>query len=123
MPLPRWLAKINKRVFNKREVRKGKRPVITHVGRTSGTTFRTPLDAQPVEDGYLFILMYGSGSDWVKNVMAAGTAGLRVGNDEYDLVAPRLVTKDEAVRLLPDASKLPPARLNVTEFLRMDVRT
>ena len=30
MPLPRWLAHINKRVFNPMEVRRGARPVLIH---------------------------------------------------------------------------------------------
>ncbi|MGI9610722.1 MAG: nitroreductase family deazaflavin-dependent oxidoreductase, partial [Acidimicrobiia bacterium] len=77
MPMPTWVAHINKRVFNKREIRKGKRPVITHVGRKSGTVFHTPLDAHQVEGGYVFILVYGSDSDWVRNVLAAGTATLK----------------------------------------------
>ena len=44
MPLPRWLAHINKRVFNPMEVRRGARPVLIHTGRSSGKTYRTPLD-------------------------------------------------------------------------------
>ncbi len=122
MPVPMWVAQINKRVFNKLEVKRGSRPVLTHVGRTSGTAYQTPLDAHPVEEGYVFILMYGSGSDWVRNVLAAGSARLRVGSDEVDLVNPRVVTKDEAWRLLPQSTKAPPNWLNVTEYLRMDVR-
>jgi hypothetical protein len=42
MPLPRWLAHINKRVFNPMEVRRGARPVLIHTGRSSGKTYRTP---------------------------------------------------------------------------------
>ncbi len=69
-------------------LKRGVRPVLTHVGRTSGKTYHTPLDAHPVENGYIFILMYGSDSDWVKNVLAAGTAHLRVGGDEFELDPP-----------------------------------
>ena len=55
--LPRWLGRINKRVFNPLEIRRGKRPVLTHVGRKSGRTLETPLDAHPTDDGWLFIPM------------------------------------------------------------------
>ena len=81
MPMPLWFGHVNKRVFNKRELNKGVRPVITHVGRTSGTTYQTPLDATPVHGGYMFVLMYGSGSDWVKNVLAAGSASLSIDGE------------------------------------------
>ena len=122
MPVPMWVARVNKRVFNPLELRRGKRPVITHVGRTSGNTYRTPLDAHPVDGGFIFILMYGPGSDWVKNIMASGTAHLAVGGEEFDLESPRLVTKDEAFAELPAGVKPPPSPLNVTEYLRMDIR-
>lgn len=102
MPYPRWLAKLNKRVFNPREVRKGDRPVVTHVGRSSGTVYRTPLDAHPAKRGYVLVVRYGPGSDWVRNILSAGTATLGVDGQEHRLVSPRLVSQQEAVdRLVP----------------------
>lgn len=121
MPMPRWVAQINKRSFNKAELKRGTRPVITHVGRSSGQAYRTPLDAHRVDDGFIFILMYGSGSDWVKNVLAAGSAHLTAGGEEYDLVNPRVISKDEARQQLPETVKAPPGFVNVSEYLQMDV--
>ncbi|MDP8927652.1 MAG: nitroreductase family deazaflavin-dependent oxidoreductase [Actinomycetota bacterium] len=121
MPMPRWWAQANKRVFNPRELERGIRPVLTHVGRTSGETYRTPLDAYPVDDGYLFIPVYGSKSDWVRNVFAAGHARLAIGGEEIDLITPRLVDEDQAWQALPDTVKRPPKFLRITEYLRMDV--
>lgn len=121
MPLPRWLAQLNKRTFNKREIKSGDRPVLCHVGRSSGRVFETPLDAHQVDGGYLFIANYGRNSDWVKNIQAAGTATLRIDGGEVALVSPRMVPKDEAVRLLAVGTKWPPAPMNVTEALRMDI--
>jgi hypothetical protein len=57
MPMPRWWGHLNKRVFNPRAIASGKWPVLTHVGRTSGQTYHTPLDAHPVDNGYLFVLV------------------------------------------------------------------
>ena len=88
MPMPLWFGHVNKRVFNKRELTTGVQPVITHVGRRSGTTYRTPLEATPVDGGYIFVLVYGSASDWVKNVLAAGSAILRVGGQDIKLTSP-----------------------------------
>lgn len=123
MPMPRWWGQINKRVFNPLELKRGERPVLTHVGRSSGTSYRTPLDAHPVAGGYLFILVYGSGSDWVQNVLAAGQARLTVDGEEVELTRPRLVDQDEAWRALPDSVKRPPRFLRITEYLRMDLAT
>lgn len=121
MPMPRWWGRINKRVFNPRAIASGKWPVLTHVGRTSGRTYRTPLDAHPVDAGYVFVLVYGSGSDWVRNVLAAGRARLCVEGEEVELTAPRLITGDEAFHLLADEVARPPRVLRITEFLRMDL--
>lgn len=122
MPLPKWLAQINKRVFNKMELKRGIRPVLSHVGRSSGTTYHTPLDAHPVDNGFIFMANYGARSDWVKNIMAAGNAHLTKDGEEFDLVSPRLVTKDVAFEQMPADTKELPGFMKVTEFLQMDVR-
>ncbi len=122
MPVPMWVARVNKHVFNPVELRRGVRPVLTHVGRSSAKTYRTPLDAHPVDGGYIFIVMYGSDSDWVQNVLAAGAAKLEIGGDEFELVSPRLVSKEDAWQLLSATTKAPPNYLRVTEYLQVDVR-
>lgn len=121
MPVPRWLAQINKRVFNKLELRRGVRPLLTHVGRTSGTTYRTPLDAHPVDSGFLFIVNYTSKSDWVKNVLAAGKAHLEIRGDEWDLVSPRLITREEAAQIASADVNLQPGRIKGLEYLLMEI--
>ena len=121
MPMPRWWGQVNKRVFNPRAIASGSWPVLTHVGRASGTTYRTPLDAHVVEGGYLFVLVYGSGSDWVRNVLAAGNARLLVAGSELQLTSPRLIDRTEAFRALPAEVARPPRLLRITEFLRMDL--
>lgn len=122
MPVPTWVAQVNKRVFNPMEIRRGKRPVLVNVGRKTGQAYVTPLDAHPIEGGYIFIVMYGaSNSDWVKNVLAAGSAHLHVDGREVELTAPRLIGKDAAGELLPPTTTPPPDFLKVTEYLRMDV--
>lgn len=97
MPYPRWLAKINKRLFNPREVRKGSRPVVIHLGRSSGAVYETPLDAHPTKGGFVLVVRYGPDSDWVRNILAAGTAVLRSDGGERRLESPRLVAQQEAV--------------------------
>ncbi|MEV6216994.1 nitroreductase family deazaflavin-dependent oxidoreductase [Nocardia sp. NPDC051833] len=121
MPMPRWWGHINKRVFNPRAIKGGKWPVLTHVGRRSGAMYHTPLDAYPVDGGYLFVLVYGARCDWAQNVLAAGRARLRVDGRELDLTAPVVVGEAEAFRALADDVTRPPKLLRITEFLRMDL--
>ena len=119
MAYPRWLAKINKRLFNPGQVRKGRYPVVTHVGRKSGKTYQTPLDAFPTTTGYVLVARYGSESDWVQNVLVAGAATLRVDGIEHPLGSPRLVDLDRALDAL-SATEPPRGFTSAEDFLLMD---
>src|SRR5262249_31797682 len=65
--------------------------ILTHVGRTSGHTYRTPINVFRRGDHYLFALTYGSNVDWVKNVLAAGGCQMRTRGRDISLVEPELI--------------------------------
>ena len=119
MPMPLWWGQINKRVFNPRSARNGKWQVIRHVGRVSGQTYRTPLVAHRVDDGFIIMPVYGSRCDWVQNVLAAGTAQLEIEGETVDLVAPEVISAEQAFALRPVGLKRPPKLLRIDEFLKM----
>ena len=48
--------------------------VVRHVGRTTGRTYETPVQAVPTDDGFVIALPYGPNTDWLKNVLASGSA-------------------------------------------------
>jgi deazaflavin-dependent oxidoreductase (nitroreductase family) len=48
--------------------------VVRHVGRTSGKQYETPVHAVRTEGGLIIALPYGAGTDWVRNVLAQGSA-------------------------------------------------
>lgn len=121
MPMPRWLAKVNRRVFNPIEIRRGVRPVLIHVGRSSGTVYRTPLDAHPIDGGYVFIPNYGPRSDWVRNILAAGSARLRLGDDELALTSPEMVRKADVWPSLRPGTKTPPGIKDDSMLLQMSL--
>ncbi len=123
MTMPRLLAHINKRTFNKLTLRRDTSPVLIHSGRSSGRTYRTPLDATPVEGGYIFFVIYGRKSDWLKNVLASGSADLLIDRDTIRLDNPRLVPATEARTLLPPGTSEPPEFIKVSDYLRMDIAT
>ena len=122
MRYPRSLATVNRRVINPRQLRKGTYPVVTHVGRTSGRSYQTPLDAYPTKTGYVLVARYGPKSDWVRNILAAQTATLRIDGEERVLDSPRLVSQEEALNVL--VSDEPPADFTKAEdFVLMDHQT
>ena len=104
------------------EVRRGARPVLIHTGRSSGKTYRTPLDAHRLPDGYLFIPLYGPRTDWVKNVLAAQAAQLSIDGHEIELQSPRLVKKKDIWPMVPTTNKSYPGISSESELLRMDLR-
>ena len=110
-------------MFNPRVIAQGEHPVLVHVGRTSRREFETPLDAHRVEGGYLFVPVYGVNSDWVRNVLAAGAARLRIDGSEVSLTAPRLIGEDAAFALLPEGAKRPPRWLKLEHYLLTDLES
>jgi deazaflavin-dependent oxidoreductase (nitroreductase family) len=65
--------------------------IIEHEGRTSRKGYRTPVMAF-VEDGAISVVLnYGTGSDWVRNVRAAGSAGVVHRGRRYRLTDPRVI--------------------------------
>ena len=121
MPMPLWWGKINKLLFNPRALRNGRWKVLNHIGRTSGRLYRTPLDAYEVDGTFVFILVYGSRSDWVRNILQSGSATLEADGELIELAAPRLISEKEAWALLDGMATPPPRFLNVDEFLQMNI--
>jgi deazaflavin-dependent oxidoreductase (nitroreductase family) len=74
---------------------------LEHVGRTSGTVRHTPVRAFRVGDDVVVGLNFGPESDWYKNIAAAGGCRMRLGRDDLELGAPRLVPVDEATAGMP----------------------
>ncbi|ERN45836.1 nitroreductase family deazaflavin-dependent oxidoreductase [Rhodococcus hoagii] len=71
-----------------------------HRGRRSGRPYTTPVNAFRIGNGYRFALTYGSGSDWVRNVLEAGECDATVRGCTVHLVDPRL-EKDPGARWAP----------------------
>ncbi len=92
--------------------------ILTYAGRKSGRLYHTPLNVFKRGDGFVFALTYGSEVDWVKNVLAAGEAGLRTRGRDLRLVEPQLFT-DPTRRLMPLPVRIVLRLNNVNEFLRM----
>ncbi|MGH2490300.1 MAG: nitroreductase family deazaflavin-dependent oxidoreductase [Candidatus Limnocylindria bacterium] len=96
--------------------------IINHRGRTSGKTYRTPMNVFRDGESYLFALTYGSDVQWVKNVLAAGEADLQIGERTIHLTDPELFVDPER-RLMPLPVRFFLGLMRVTEFLRMRVAT
>lgn len=105
MPFPRAVAKTNRYWINPVARRvAGQFPpfvLIRHVGRSSGKHYETPVWAFRQPEGFLIVLTYGPGADWVRNVMAAGTGEAMYGGKPYVLANPGIVEGDPRSQPLP----------------------
>jgi deazaflavin-dependent oxidoreductase (nitroreductase family) len=92
--------------------------IISHRGRKTGELHRTPMNVFRDGDDYLFALTYGSNVQWVKNVLAAGEADLRIGDNRIHLTGPEVFV-DPKRRLMPQPVRTMLGVMRVSEFLRM----
>jgi deazaflavin-dependent oxidoreductase (nitroreductase family) len=65
--------------------------VVHHIGRTSGRSYATPVTAVPTDDGFVIALPYGRRADWLKNVLASGSATIAHDGSTYDVERPEVV--------------------------------
>jgi deazaflavin-dependent oxidoreductase (nitroreductase family) len=89
------------RSFNKRVINPAQRAlaghrywyaaVIEHTGRKSGKRYRTPVVALRTDDGILAGMPYGSGVDWLRNVLAAGSATITDKGRTYSVARPEVI--------------------------------
>lgn len=79
--------------------------VISHRGRKSGKVYSTVVTSYRKGDMLAIALGHGR-TDWVKNVLAAGEADIRLFRRELHLTNPRIVPAGSDDRSLPFALRL-----------------
>ncbi|WP_326567223.1 nitroreductase family deazaflavin-dependent oxidoreductase [Amycolatopsis rhabdoformis] len=120
MVLPERLAQFNRVVTNRvTGPFAGWLPgfgIVVHRGRRSGKEFRTPLNVFRSSNGFVVALTYGTDTDWVKNVLAAGQAELLTRGEKCHVTQPRLV-HDESRRPMPPGVRQFLGLVGVEDFL------
>jgi deazaflavin-dependent oxidoreductase (nitroreductase family) len=93
--------------------------VIRHVGRKTGRSYETPMVAFATDDGFVIALPYGPGTDWVKNVLASGSATIVNEGDTWLIDQPELVPTAVAAPYLPVKEQRGLRRFAVDQCLRV----
>ena len=123
VPLPRWLARLNRRVTNPvlrpLAARLPAFGVVVHRGHVSGRLYRTPVTTFPSEGGFLIALTYGRDVDWVRNVLAADGCRLIHRGRPVDLVDPRILPLQRHAGDIPAWIRGILRLLRVNEVLRL----
>lgn len=97
--------------------------IVLHRGRTTGRSFATPVLAFRTPDGLVVAVLYGTVSDWVRNLQASGGGQVKRRGRIHSYRDPRLVSRDEALKLVPGALRVPFRALGVRRFLRLSLST
>lgn len=88
---------------------------VEHVGRRSGRVFRTPVRAVRRGDKVVVGASFGTRTDWIRNVQAAGACRLTTRGVTVTLTDPRIVALDDVRDLLPPVTGFILRRLARTE--------
>src|SRR4029453_17236836 len=104
-PFPRRVARFNRRFANPvvRLVAGWLPPlaIVRHRGRVTGRDYATPVVAFGTNEGLIVAVLYGTDSDWVRNLLVAGRAQVERGGAAHEYVQPRLVDSDDGSPLVP----------------------
>ncbi len=124
MPAPRSIARFNRRFANRLFLRvAGYLPgfaIVNHVGRKSGRAYRTPVNVFRTDGGYIIALTYGSESEWVKNVLAAGSCELQTRGRRVHLFNPHIKT-DRSKSWAPLPVKLILDLIDAPQYLQLSL--
>jgi len=118
------VRRMNRASINKVQMRSAGTPgayaaVVHHRGRRSGATYETPVGAEPTEDGFVIAMVYGSNSDWSKNVLAAGEAAVTYGGETVTVGRPEVVPIDNVMEYFPEKTRRSLHRFGVTHAVRV----
>ena len=119
------------RVFNKHVTNKllihisGKKfghfAILSHTGRKSGKLYRIPIIAEPVENGFVIALTYGKKVDWYANVQAKGSCSLHWKNQDYQLVDPEFIDKENGLMAFPGLVRSALQAAGIEYFLKLEI--
>ena len=122
MPVPKVVGQWNKVGLNRLTQRVAPwmpgLGVVVHEGRRSGKVYQTPVNVFATADGYVLALTYGTDTDWVKNVLAAGGCELRTRGQVFLLTAPHLFHDEDRRDIRPLERQVLRA-LGVADFLSL----
>ncbi|MFF0116640.1 nitroreductase family deazaflavin-dependent oxidoreductase [Streptomyces prasinus] len=122
MPISRRVARFNKAVANhfvgpvlSRMPGFGK---VHHHGRRSGRAFTTPVKLFRRDEDIVITLPYGPGSDWVKNVLAAGGCEITTRGRRIRVTDPVVFTDDGSTKM-PALTRRILSRVDANQFLSL----
>jgi hypothetical protein len=105
------VRRFNRATFNRAQLRMAGKEGATmgllhHRGRSSGREYVTPLGPSAEPGGFAVALPYGAGTDWLRNLHAAGSGVLVFDGRTYRVDNPEVVPIGETVLAEREASTI-----------------
>jgi deazaflavin-dependent oxidoreductase (nitroreductase family) len=97
--------------------------VISHRGRRSGKLFRTPVVVRPTRDGFIVPMPFGEGTDWYRNIKAAGECVIRWKGRDYVEVQPEVIVSASVAAVFGATQLTAMERLGIKQCLRLHHKT
>ncbi|HEY7264685.1 MAG TPA: nitroreductase family deazaflavin-dependent oxidoreductase [Trebonia sp.] len=116
----RWLTRVTRPLALRSAGSSGSgTSVVRHVGRRSGRSYQTPVVAVEHDDTFLIALPYGERTDWLKNVLAKGSATLVIDGHAYEVDKPEVIPMAEATAYFRPKEQRLHRQFRVGEALRV----
>ena len=93
--------------------------IVHHRGRTSGAEYATPVTIKRLGDDFVIAMVYGRRTDWVKNVLAAGSAVIELDGDSYEVGAPEIVPTSKVADAFSSGDQRINRLLAIVDCLRL----
>jgi deazaflavin-dependent oxidoreductase (nitroreductase family) len=124
-PVLTTIRRMNRSVTNPRVMRTAgsagtQTSVIQHIGRKSGRAYATPVDIVPTRTGFLIALPYGTQADWLRNVLAAGSATVVTNGERLAVGWPTIVATADVADLIPGRTLRTLRLFGVDECLHLE---
>jgi deazaflavin-dependent oxidoreductase (nitroreductase family) len=123
-PVLRLVRRVNRSVSNPIQMRSAGRPgayasIIHHRGRISGQRYETPVGAEATDDGFVIALPYGTTTDWLKNLLADGTATIVNEGETFEVDQPEVRPLASEIARFPTADQRNLRRFRVEQCVRV----
>jgi deazaflavin-dependent oxidoreductase (nitroreductase family) len=92
---------------------------VRHRGRRSGKTYATPVALRPTPEGFVLPLPWGEGTDWCRNLRAAGGGSVQWRGADYAVDSPEVIDTAEALPAFAAAMRPIVRLVGIKKFLRV----
>lgn len=123
-PVMNVVRRFNRAVVNPAQMDSAGTPgayasVVRHTGRTTGSAYATPVQAVPIDDGFVIPLPYGPHTDWLQNVLASGEAEIVDAGETYAVEEPEIIPIAAFADRFPPRDRQSHQLFGVDECLRV----